>query len=215
MIVPLAPAHAGAVARLHRASLTGLLSRLGPRAACAYYSGCARSAAASGFVLLEAGEVRGFVLGSLRPGELQREVLRRNPFGILLGVGAGVLRRPSALWWLARSFRGPDAGSYDATVPELTYLAIAAEHRGGGAGRRLVEAFTAALRAAGAAACELSVDADNAAAVAFYERLGFLPVGSYREFGALHLRYRLELLPPGTGAGGAQAPGRGAGGASV
>lgn len=215
VIVPLAPAHVKDVARLHCATLTGLLSRLGPCAASAYYTGCARSAAAAGFVFLEAGEVKGFVLGSLGPGDLQREVVRHNPVGVFLGVCAGVLRRPSALRWLARSFRGPDAGSYDATAPELTYLAVGVPWRGTGAGRRLVEAFTSALREAGATACELSVDADNAEAVAFYERLGFRPVGRYREFGVLHLRYRLDLLPPGAGAEGAQTQGKGAGDAGV
>ena len=195
MIVPLAVEHAQRVARLHCSCLTGLLSQLGPGASRAFYAGCARAESATAFVCLEEGEIRGFVLGSVCPGRLKREVVRLNPLGILSGICIGVLRRPAALRWLVKSFRGPDEGSYDAEAPELTYLAVAEERRGSGIGRRLVEAFTAAMGNAGVPVYELSVDADNRPAAVFYERLGFLPAGRYREFGVLHRRYRLDLHP--------------------
>jgi ribosomal protein S18 acetylase RimI-like enzyme len=95
-----------------------------------------------------------------------------------------------------KSFRGPDDGAYDPQVPELTYLATAEHHRGSGIGRQLVDAFDTAMRERGAPAFELSVDEDNQAAIAFYERLGFRLSGKYREFGIVHRRYRRELNPP-------------------
>jgi ribosomal protein S18 acetylase RimI-like enzyme len=202
MIVPLGVEHVHRVARLHCSCLTGLLSLLGQRAAEAFYAGCTRAESATAFVCLEEGEIQGFVVGSICPGRLKSEVVRQNTLGILSGICLGVLRRPAALRWLVKSFSGPDEGSYDAGAPELTYLAVAEERRGSGIGKQLVEAFTAAMRAAGVPAYALSVDAGNRQAVAFYESLGFLPAGSYREFGLLHRRYRLDLHPAGAAAQG-------------
>jgi ribosomal protein S18 acetylase RimI-like enzyme len=60
-------------------------------------------------------------------------------------------------------------------------------------GRTLVDAFSERMRTAGAPHYDLSVDDDNEAAIAFYERLHFRITGKYREFGKLHRRYRLSL----------------------
>lgn len=195
MIEPLAKRHVNRVAELHGAALTGLLTALGPAAARAFYVGCCRAGAATGFVYMDAGQVQGFVLGSAHPDSLNAVVLRANPFGVLAGLLAGVLRRPTALRWILKSSGGPDEGSYDRTSPELTYLAVARGARGGGVGRQLVDAFTGAMRKAGAPAYELSVDDDNEGAIAFYERNGFVLLGRYREFGIRHRRYRRATAP--------------------
>ena len=181
------------VAALHGESLRGLLTRLGPRAMRAYYTACAESASATGFVVRGHDGLEGFVLGSADPAELRREVIGRKPRRFLTGVALGVLRRPGTLRWLVRGFRGPDSGRYDNTCPELTYLAVAPSHRGHGVGRQLVEAFSNAMRAADRTRYELSVDADNREAERFYQRLGFVRVGEYDEFGIRRLRYALTL----------------------
>jgi ribosomal protein S18 acetylase RimI-like enzyme len=193
MIVPLSREHVSAVARLHCASLSGLVRELGEPAVRAYYGGALGLEHAVTCVCLEGGAVAGFVAGSVHPDRMHSGVLRANPAGVLAGVLTGSLRRPSSLWWLARSLRGPDAVGYDARVPELTYLATDERHRRHGVGRQLVEAFSTALRARGVAAYELSVDEGNHSASAFYEHLGFRQVGRYQEFGAQHVRYRIEL----------------------
>jgi ribosomal protein S18 acetylase RimI-like enzyme len=195
MIARLGKEHVREVARLHRANLTGLLSRLGLPAINAFYAGCVRTSAAIGFVYLERGLVRGFVLGSLHPGDLKQEALRKNPFDTLAGLCLGIMRHPSSLVFLLKSFRGPDEGAYDDHVPELTYVAVSSENRGSGIGRVLVNAFTNEMRKSGIAAYELSVDDDNSAAISFYEGLGFVLCGRYREFGLLHRRYRLNIGP--------------------
>ena len=195
MIVPLGPEHVDGVARLHCSALTGLLRELGEAAVRAFYAGCVRTGSAAGFVYLQQGEVRGFVLGSVHPDRVKRAVVRNNPAGTLGGMLLGIFRRPAALAWLLRSFKGPDEGGYDPREPELTYLAVSPECREGGIGRLLMDAFTQAMRDAGLSAYELSVDDDNERAVAFYEKRGFKPVGRYREFGTLHRRYRLAIRP--------------------
>ena len=196
MIVPFGADHVDQVARLHCAALTGLLSELGEPAARAFYAGCIRTGSAAGFVDLEKGEVRGFVLGSVHPAELKRAALLSDPAGILAGISIGILRRPSALAWLAKSLRGPDEGGYNAGSPELTYLAVSPACRKSGIGGDLVDTFTQAMRGARVPAYELSVDDGNGSAIAFYEGRGFTAIGRYREFGSLHRRYRLQLFTP-------------------
>ena len=94
---------------------------------------------------------------------------------------------------LVGSLRGSGKRDYDRGAAELMYLAVSSETRGRGIGERLVEAFTEEMRNAGVQAYELSVDEGNESAAAFYERLGFVPRGRYREFGRFHRRYRLEI----------------------
>ncbi len=192
-IVPFGPEHAEQVAALHCAALTGLLTELGLPAARAYYAGCARAGSAIGFVHVQGGKVRGFVLGSVDPERLRRAAALASPLRTLAGIFLGALRRPGSLPRLIGSFRGPDEGGFDRAAPELTYLAVAPERRGSGLGGQLVDAFTRALRGAGISAYELSVDEENRGAIAFYEARGFESAGRYREFGAAHRRCRLRL----------------------
>lgn len=193
MIVPLQPDHVAQVARLHCRSLTGLLTRLGYRAAEAFYEGCVESPAATALVFVEAGRVIGFVAGSADPALLKRQVTRANPWKVFFGLLVGVLRRPAALIDLAAGLKAPPVGAYDPKTPELTYLAVSSEARGEGVGERLVQAFARALAGGGESAFELSVDSDNLGAIRFYERLGFVALGEYREFSTTHRRYRLPL----------------------
>jgi len=193
MIAAMTKEHLAGVARLHRDSVPGLLQRLGEAATLAYYRGALASGLAVGHVYLHENAVAGFVFGSVHPDRLKRAVLRADPIGVLGGLVAGVLTRPSSLVWLLESLSGPESGAYDQGVPELTYLATDAARRGQGIGTQLVEAFNANMRERGASAYELSVDDDNTAGVGFYEKLGFKLVGRYREFGTQHRRYRNDL----------------------
>ena len=192
MIARFGREHVDDVAQLHAQSLTGLLTALGPTAIRAFYMGCVTTPSVIGFVFLEKGKVRGFVLGSSRPNGFRMAVSRENPIGTYAGILAGIFRRPSTFVSLVKSFRGPDEGSYDMTIPELTYLAVSGDMRGSGIGRQLVDAFTNAVRDSGARAYELSVDEDNQPAISFYERLGFVQCSRYREFGVMHRRYRFR-----------------------
>ncbi|HEY4342729.1 MAG TPA: GNAT family N-acetyltransferase [Parvibaculum sp.] len=60
---------------------------------------------------------------------------------------------------------------------EILTVAVDISHRGQGLGRKLMEAAAAFALASGAAALFLEVADDNVAALALYERLGFVTVG--------------------------------------
>ncbi len=194
-IAPMKPEHVHSVASLHSRELTGLLRALGPLATREFYTGSIESPRTIAFVALDGGTVRGFVWGSLQPRALKLESIARRPFKFTIASAIGVLLRPSALPVAFEMLRG-SSGKYDASVPELTYIAVAPEARRAGVGRQLVDRFTGAIRAAGAASYELSVDHDNAGAEKFYRNLGFEKVGSYREYGVHHNRYRLTVGRP-------------------
>jgi ribosomal-protein-alanine N-acetyltransferase len=65
---------------------------------------------------------------------------------------------------------------------EVLTLAVRPEARGRGLGRALIEAALAHARAAGASGMFLEVAADNAPALALYERAGFARLGTRRGY---------------------------------
>ena len=193
MLKPLTKDHVNAVVRLHSTSLTGLLHDLGPGAISTFYLAAIKCDCAIAYVVQEGGILKGFVFGCTRPRQLKQDILKNSFYKTLTSTVLGVLLRPSTLVSLWRSFRGAGDRGYDTQIAELTYLAVNEEHRTAGLGKLLVDGFGQALIECGVSAYELSVDGDNENAISFYDRLGFVPVGKYREFGINHIRYRLEL----------------------
>ncbi len=185
--------HVARVADLHCRALVGLLSALGPAAAAAFYEGYLASPRCVAFVDEHDGVVRGFVLGSGDPEGMRRDALRANARGILCAMAASVLRRPRVVRQLLDGAVGLRGGGFDPRAPELTYIAVREDARGTGVGSALLAAFHSALRGLGVGRYELSVEADNQAAVAFYESRGLQQAGTYRQFGATYRRYALEL----------------------
>lgn len=97
-------------------------------------------------------------------------------------------------WWPALRERyplGPDDGTADhrlvehlhhpphdeppAGFPAHLHIDLLPRLQGQGWGRRLIEAFAAALAERGVPGMHLRVDPRNASALAFYHRLGFVP----------------------------------------
>lgn len=193
MVAPFCREHVARVAELHCLALPGLLSALGPAAAAAFYEGYLASPRCVAFIDEHEGVIRGFVLGSADPGGMRRDALRANARGILRAVAASVLRRPRVLRLLVGGAAGLRGGGFDPRAPELTYIAVRADARGGGVGSALLAAFHSALRGQGVLRYELSVEADSREAVAFYEARRLHQIGTYRQFGATYHRYAREL----------------------
>jgi ribosomal protein S18 acetylase RimI-like enzyme len=69
--------------------------------------------------------------------------------------------------------RAPGGEPYGDTHPAHLHIDLLPEAQGQGWGRRLIDTLSEALRAAGVPSVHLVASADNAGAVAFYDRLGF------------------------------------------
>jgi ribosomal protein S18 acetylase RimI-like enzyme len=193
VLAPFRREHIARVADLHCKALTGLLSAMGPTATAAFYEGYLASPRCVAFVEEHDGAVRGFVLGSGDPEGMRRDALRANRLGILRGIAASVLRRPSVLRLLADGAAGLRGVGFDPRTAELTYIAVRENARGAGIGSALLTGFQSALRGQGIERYELSVEADNHGAVAFYELRGLRHARTYRQFGTTYRRYALEL----------------------
>lgn len=98
------------------------------------------------------------------------------------------LVRSGCFWLWERG--GEVAGFYKATrypgrvnhVVLLGTLAVDPQFHGQQVGRAMVEDAIAHFRAEGIRRVELFAESDNAAALAFYQRLGFVHEGTLREF---------------------------------
>jgi len=75
--------------------------------------------------------------------------------------------------------RRAGAEPYGDEHPAHLHIDLLPEAQGQGWGRRLVETFTAALRERGVTGLHLVASAENTGALAFYTRLGFVPVPSH------------------------------------
>ncbi|MCC7490954.1 MAG: GNAT family N-acetyltransferase [Fimbriimonadaceae bacterium] len=181
---PLRPSHAAAVASCHTACLRGLLSELGTAVATAFYGAAAGLPETVALVATAAAQPVGFVAGSLRPDGYYRRVALAAPLAVGGRLAARLAVRPALLRHL---LAGGEAAS---TVPELLFLAVAPSQRGQGLGATLCAAFEEALQARGATCYELAVEADNAAAIGFYEHRGLQRVATLTEFGLPRYRYR-------------------------
>ncbi|SNC71281.1 ribosomal-protein-alanine N-acetyltransferase [Kytococcus aerolatus] len=96
-------------------------------------------------------------------------------------------------------YAGLDHGGSTADVMTIT---VAPEARGQGLGRRLLQELVAAARAGGAEALLLEVRADNAPALALYDRVGFDHLSTRRDYyrgedGPVDAHILRLLLPAG------------------
>lgn len=77
------------------------------------------------------------------------------------------------------SRRRAGAEPYGDTYPAHLHIDLLPEAQGQGWGRRLIETVTAALRERGVEGLHLATSTGNTGAMAFYPRLGFIPLDSH------------------------------------
>jgi len=75
---------------------------------------------------------------------------------------------------------------------EMTYIGVASHQRNKGLGRELLSAFIEASRMAGHRSVVLSVEMENAPAIALYKQAGFKIVKSFSE--GRYKRHRMKLI---------------------
>lgn len=180
------------VARLHRAVISSLLAELGEAFLERYYRIVRAAEETLGFCALnEAQQPLGWVCGSPAPARLMAR-LREPPAWFVLHLARAVIPRPALIFQLWVSARLVSLEVPPGCI-ELTYLGVAPSARRQGVGSALLQEFlrTSAPRYR---CVMLSVETENAAAIALYTRAGFRAVETFREGRYSRQRMELELV---------------------
>jgi ribosomal protein S18 acetylase RimI-like enzyme len=136
------------------------------------------------------GSLLGWAVGSPQPGQLNGRLTEAKGWFVVQMLRV-LFTNPKAVWQASISSRSASVPMKDGAV-ELTYIGVDKSARKQGLGRELLNAFIEAAREKKFTSVELSVEADNAAAIAMYTRAGFRIARSFKE-GAFD-RHRMELI---------------------
>ena len=161
---------ATALAALHAARVTeGFLPSLGVRFLTKLYQRIIRSPYSCAFVADDGARILAFAAGTSNVARLYRDFIVRD------GVSASIAVAPRALRAgkrIVETLRYP-ASTAGLPSAEVLAVATAADAGGNGYATRVVSALTETLARAGADAVKVTVGADNAAAIAMYEKCSF------------------------------------------
>jgi len=193
--VPLADLKENEVQQLavaHRANMHTLLSELGVPIIQKYYQVAQSDPRVIGVCTFsQSGEILGWGMGSPYPDVINNKL--REPLSWFISQMIRLLfTSPTTISQLISSIlttsKVPALG---ASAVELTYIAVASSQRGQGVGKELIKVFIEASRKAGYHSIELSVETDNAPALALYTRMGFAITQTFTE--GRYQRHRMEL----------------------
>ena len=189
------PVDAPALARLHLETLPvgeSDLSPLGERLIRHFYARSIERGAAQVCVAEEDAQLLGYILVTDDIGTMFQRSLLAGP-----GDVAAFLWKSDPLG-LARAFAAKLASGTVtvASAPEIVYVGVAARARGRRLGRLLMYEGQKRLDAAGLRGYQLTVHADNAAALRLYQDCGFEVVQRFRKGGREMLRMVCNVSPP-------------------
>lgn len=179
------------LAELHHSVMHTLLSDLGLPIVLKYYQ-VARSdfSVVARCALDAAGSIVGWAIGSPNPEVINAKL--RSPLAwFLIQMMRLAVTRPLVFKQLVSSIFSSSA-QMEVGAIELTYIGVASSQQGQGLGRKLLNKFVEECRMKGYHSVVLSVEDDNRAAVALYEKYGFHITRSFSE-GRYH-RHRMELI---------------------
>lgn len=178
------------LARLHHRVMHSLLTDLGLPFVERYYRIASRDSSVIGMCAVnDEGNLLGWAVGSPKPNQIARR-MREAWAWFLIQMLRVSLTHPKLILQLVASARSSSVEMNEGTI-ELTYIGADAPTRKQGLGHALLNAFIEAARAKKFSAVELSVEADNAGAIALYTKAGFEIIASFKE-GAFD-RHRMEL----------------------
>lgn len=179
------------LALLHVETMHTLLSDMGLPFVRRYYEIARRDPAVIGLCAVDGGDPCGYAVGTPDPGRLFAG-LKSPPYWFAARLVRLVVVRPAVVAQLAVSTLRSTRHAVPPGSIELTYIGVSPAARGRGLGGQLLADFRRAALAAGHTAVALSVEADNAAAVALYDKAGFRTVDRFRE--GRFVRQRMECL---------------------
>ncbi|HEX4490203.1 MAG TPA: GNAT family N-acetyltransferase [Acidimicrobiia bacterium] len=174
-------ADAPLAARLHVSEISeGFLPTLGQPFLETLYRRIVRSPRS--FLLIAERDLEqiGFVAGTEDVRALYTEFLWHDGFSAARAALPRVVRSSRRVLETLRYGVGGHSGAEkanasDASAAELLAIAVAPDERGHGAGHALVDAFTGELSVRRVPRARVVVGADNAPAIALYQRSGFNP----------------------------------------
>lgn len=183
----MSPSDVDLAARLHAAYFPeGFFARLGLRFLRMYYRSVMNAEAARAYVADVDGAGVGYLVGTVDPSRLRREMVRGHGGRLVIGASLALAGRPRLLSLFLRTrlrryahgvVAATSGRDHDAQAPPdavLLYVAVAPALRGGGVGTELVESFLADARRSGCQRVFL-VTADGAhGASAYYAARGWV-----------------------------------------
>lgn len=179
------------LAFLHHRAMHSLLTDLGLPFLERYYQLARADSSVIGLCALDAeGRPLGWAVGSPTPEQVIRRMSEAKGWFILHMLRV-LMTNPKTLWQAFVSSRIAAVAMKPGTV-ELTYIGVDTSARKQGLGHELLTAFIEIAREKKYKSVELSVEGDNAAAIALYTGAGFRVARSFTE-GAFN-RHRMELI---------------------
>ena len=181
------------LAQLHHSVMHTLLADLGLPMVLRYYQIAHSDNSVVGVCALNPSKkIIGWAMGSPHPDRINSSL--RSP---LLWFAFQMLRvlvtRPLILLHLISSILSSSAEvEVKSDTIELTYIGAAADQRGKGLGKDLLNVFIEMSREAGYRSVVLSVEKDNEPAIALYQKAGFKITKTFSE--GRFERHRMELI---------------------
>jgi ribosomal protein S18 acetylase RimI-like enzyme len=181
------------LAQLHHSVMHTLLADVGLPMVLRYYQIARSDNSVVGMCVLDPSKkIIGWAMGSPHPDRINSEL--RTP---LLWFAFQMLRvlvtRPLILLQLISSVLSSSAETeMKSDAMELTYIGVAANQRDKGLGKDLLSTFIDMSREAGYRSVVLSVEKDNKAAIALYQKAGFKITKTFSE--GRFERHRMEWI---------------------
>ena len=178
---------------LHHSVMHTLLSDLGLPMVLRYYQIARSDTSVIGIgAISSSNEVLGWAMGSPHPDRINSRL--RTPFPwFALQMLRVMFTRPLVIGQLISSVFSSSAGmDLKRDAIELTYIGVASGQRGQGLGKDLLNQFIETSQENGYQSIVLSVETDNKAAIALYEKSGFKIIQTYSE--GRYQRHRMELI---------------------
>lgn len=181
------------LAALHCSVMHTLLSDLGSPIVTKYYQLAQMDSSVVGVVAVNSSnEVMGWAMGSPDPAARNSKLRSPLPW-FLMQMMRLAITRPFVLAQLIASVLSVSSElEMSAGAVELTYIGVSSAHQGKGLGRALLNKFVEESRSKGYHSVVLSVENENKAAIALYEKSGFKVIKSFAE--GRYQRHRMELL---------------------
>ena len=196
---PLVDSDVEAVVEIHLRTFPGFfLTFLGRGFLVLLYRSIQAAPEGVALVATGAGGTQGFAAGVTAQEGFYRDLLRRHWWRFGLAASGAALRKPSVIPRLLRALRQPGRAGEAAAPAVLMSIGVNPDAESRGIGSLLLEAFCRELEARGATEVCLTTDRDdNAHAIGFYERNGFVVSNSFvTPEGRAMLEYAKRLTSP-------------------